>query len=105
MSERAMTLDWAKRVLSECVRDELHDRAFKDREVYWTRGEETLAEGYFGPAGEVVVMLGGHTFRDADALQLRSLGTLGRVEGNGHLRWAKTPPSMGDATTSGGRRE
>lgn len=81
-----MTLDEAKTLLNTCKREELQDHAFGDCEVYWMRGEETVAAGYFGGSSEGSIDIGigvGRTrFSGAEADELRGCGARGRVERN-----------------------
>lgn len=52
-----MTLEEAKQVLSESIREELRDHAFGDREIFWldSKGQE-IASGYMsGSTQEVSV--------------------------------------------------
>lgn len=86
MTVEHLSIDEAKRVLAACVREELRDHAFGDCEVYWARDigdgfSVNVAEGYFGNESEVTIG-DGFIFRGEDAMQLRWLGTAGRVERN-----------------------
>lgn len=78
-----MTLEEAKKLLDECVREELRDHAFGDSEVTWMRGGEEVANGYYGSTAAV----GGSIphpweFKGHEAQELRECGRLGAVERN-----------------------
>lgn len=75
----------AKKLLDQCVRDELSDPAFGDSEIYWKIGENEIATGYFGSSTEEVsVKIDGEwvEFKGKEALDLKLCGTLGRREFN-----------------------
>jgi hypothetical protein len=76
-----MTLPEAKALLGATTRDELHDHAFGDVEVYWTSDGEEVANGYFS-AGTNEVYVAGAIFTGAEARELRQCGTMGRRERN-----------------------
>jgi len=75
-----MTLDEAKKLLTECIREELRDHAFGDAEVYWMKDGQEEAAGYFGSKAEVEIR--GTIFKGPDAHELRKCGTIGAVERN-----------------------
>ena len=76
-----MTLNEAKRALSDCVRETLSDHAFGDCEVYWMRGEEKIAVGYFGNSVDEVTV-GKTRFTAEEARALRTCGKRGRATRN-----------------------
>lgn len=79
-----MDLETAKLILSDCVRSELRDHAFGDMEVFWYKGQNSIAEGYFG-GGHASVSLGptaAFNFKGEDAHVLKECGTLTHVERN-----------------------
>jgi hypothetical protein len=78
-------LDEAIALLSTAKREELRDHAFGDCEVYWMKGDEEIAGGYFGASSRTVQVYfdGGQvTFEGADADRLRECGAVGKVERN-----------------------
>lgn len=78
----SITLERAMEQLSACVRHELRDHYFGDREIYWIDDKHvTVAEGYEGNDG-VSVYIGGVTFKAEDARQLLSCGARGDIERN-----------------------
>lgn len=84
----AMTLDEAKAFLSRYKREESHDHAFGDAEVYWTDGTGgDVATGYFGRDAEEVSIVGATpeadgTFTGDEARQLRACGLVGSITRN-----------------------
>jgi hypothetical protein len=76
-----MTFDEATDLLRSLTRETLVDNAFGDTEVYWMRGEDEIASGYFAP-GTAEVHVGETLFRGDDAAALRKLGKRGRVDRN-----------------------
>ena len=54
-----MTFEQARKFLSQCVRYELRDHYFGDREVVWKTAEhgEDVADGYFGGGENVVYIM------------------------------------------------
>lgn len=81
-----MELEEAKRVLNGCTRQELRDHAFGDKEVYWLKGTQEVACGYFGGGHAEVSIFkpakDSTDFTGEDALTLRECGTVGEVERN-----------------------
>ncbi len=79
-----MTLDEAKKILSECERSELVDHAFGDAEVDWNKDGKEIAAGYFGGTSESVGFNDADhtTFMDKEARELRQLGKLVASERN-----------------------
>jgi NTP pyrophosphatase (non-canonical NTP hydrolase) len=76
------TIADAKKTLAACSRAELQDHAFGDAEVYWKKGEEEIAYGYFSRDAREVRFHGGPVFIDGEADELRSVGKLASVERN-----------------------
>lgn len=79
-----MTFEQAKKFLEQCVRYELRDHYFGDREVVWKRAEngEDVADGYFGGGSNTVYIM--EDAVDFDLVQFtgqeaRELGKCGRV--------------------------
>lgn len=79
-----MKFDQAKQLLDKCIRYELRDHYFGDREVVWKRAEngEEVADGYFGGGENTVYIMEDAT--DMDRAQFtgheaRELGRCGRV--------------------------
>jgi len=73
----ALTFEEAKNLLGMCKRYESRDHAFNDREVYWRRNGEEVADGYFGGGtGEVYIHeeFGGGTFIGEEARALVARG-------------------------------
>lgn len=81
-----MELEEAKRVLNGCTRQELRDHAFGDKEVYWLKGTQEVACGYFGGGHAEVSIFkpakDSTDFTGEDALALRECGTVGEVQRN-----------------------
>ena len=79
-----MTFDLAREILKESIRDELRDRAFGDKEIYWRNNYgQLVATGYVGSSGSECGMAGFDvSFSEAEARDLACLGTLGEVERN-----------------------
>lgn len=78
-----MTFQEAKDLLNTCQRTELRDHAFGDREVYWYKDEEVVADGYFGGTGvSMVDIIDGGTFQGKEARELALCGTLAEVKRN-----------------------
>jgi hypothetical protein len=78
-----MNIQEATEFLNKCMRDELRDHAFGDAEVSWFLDEEEVAFGYFGSRDESTsVAIGEHTFKGADARQLRCCGASERIARN-----------------------
>ena len=75
------SFDDAKRLLSQCVRDELRDQAFGDAEVYWRKNDVEIATGYFGNSGSSVGGPGWSLEGDP-ARALRFCGEAGLIERN-----------------------
>ncbi len=74
------TIEEAKRILASCTREEMVDRTFGDVEVFWFNNEGVqVAEGYFGPVGEIVDFSDGSSFTGRG---LRYCGTLTRAKRN-----------------------
>lgn len=80
-----MNLESAAELLNTCVRDELRDHAFGDREVSWLKDGTEVAMGYFGSSSSVSIFDGGtdsngiktaFSFEDADARRLAECGEL-----------------------------
>lgn len=80
-----MNVAQAANILSECMRDELRDHAFGDREVFWIKGQVTVATGYFGGHYSVSFCDGSVSFSGADALFLAEYGTEGDIERNDEM--------------------
>lgn len=77
-----MNVETAKLILNDCVRTELRDHAFGDKEVWWFKGPIEIAFGYFG-GGRAEVSLGpAFHFTNAHATALEECGTLTVVERN-----------------------
>lgn len=74
----------AAKILSESIRDELRDRAFGDKEIYWHNNYgHMVATGYVGPSGAECGMAGFDvSFSEEEARHLARLGTLDNVERN-----------------------
>ncbi len=81
-----LNLETAVELLSTCVRDELRDHAFGDREVFWLKDGQEVAFGYFGSSSSVSIFDGGTdsngiqtavSFGGADARQLSMCGDVG----------------------------
>ena len=70
-----MTLEQAKNELKDTVRHECRDHDFGDREVYWMRGEDERASGYFSSTVDEV-SVGGVGFAGKDARALLECGVL-----------------------------
>jgi hypothetical protein len=87
-----MTLEQAKALLEVCVRNELRDHAFGDREIDWqdprllALGQNAvIATGYFGSRGgevEIHAEGGRKTWYGNDADELVGCGILGRISRN-----------------------
>lgn len=85
-----MTLSEAKELLNSCVREELRDHAFGDAEVFWSKDEKKVAEGYFngGNAGvwfyDILVSDGTKmaSFSGEKARELRECGAKGHISRN-----------------------
>jgi hypothetical protein len=76
-----MTLEEAKNILNDSVRQELRDHAFGDVEVSWIWDGIEVANGYFGGSASNVSFAFGE-FTGPEAWELRNCGTLGAVERN-----------------------
>jgi hypothetical protein len=76
-----MNFEEAKELLSTSVRWELRDHAFGDTEFGWQIGGEEIGNGYAG-GGRCTVTVGGTSFADDAARELRNCGVLGEVHRN-----------------------
>jgi hypothetical protein len=75
----------ARRLLQGCVRTELRDHAFCDREIFWTQGQQEVATGYFGGSTQSIDIhteFGGGHFIDEEAVALVDLGVEGVISRN-----------------------
>lgn len=81
-----MTFEEAKQLLSGCIRSELRDHAFGDREVSFTRNEIHVAEGYSGGGvADITIFTDSDdsvVFSGKDAEELLQCGIKGEVERN-----------------------
>lgn len=77
-----MELSDAKTELNMCERQELRDHAFGDVEIFWMRGEEEWASGYFGGGTAEVYLPEGISFKGSEAHELRRCGTRGVISRN-----------------------
>lgn len=82
-----MTLELAKAILAESIRDELRDHAFGDKELYWrNKYGHLVATGYYGRDSTECSMAGFDAhFSGDEAMELVRLGKLGEVERNDSL--------------------
>jgi hypothetical protein len=72
-----MELAEAKGMLNTCAREGVKDPWIGDSEQGWWRGDEQVAEGYFGCQNDWVTFLKSDvTFTGKDARQLKSCGVL-----------------------------
>ena len=68
-----MNIEEAKKILNKCVRSELRDHAFGDREIFWFSGDadKAVATGYVGNGSISVGFTDGTaTFKHDEARQL-----------------------------------
>ncbi|MNF08825.1 hypothetical protein D3C80_2093410 [compost metagenome] len=79
-----MNYDIAVTALSEAIRDELVDKTFGDKELYWNdQYGHPVATGYSGSSGVELSMVGFDvSFTEAQVRSLITLGKLGTVERN-----------------------
>jgi len=77
-----MTFEEAKAILNTCVREELRDHAFGDREIYWTRDGQEIAFGYSGSSVSFGFSGDDTVFSDDEVRELLRCGSLGTVERN-----------------------
>jgi hypothetical protein len=73
-----LTFEEAMKLLGSCKRYESRDHYFNDREVYWSRGDSEVAEGYFGGgSGSVYIHeeFGGGSFIGEEARELATRGS------------------------------
>jgi len=74
----ALTFEEASNLLGMCQRFESRDHAFNEREVFWRRGENEVADGYFGGGSAEVFIaadFGGGVFKGDEARKLAERGT------------------------------
>ena len=79
-----MNLHMAKRALEGTVRSELRDHYFGDRELYWHNPvtKALIASGYSGSSHASISFYDCSQFKDDEARELFSCGTLGQVDRN-----------------------
>lgn len=79
-----MTFEDAKKILNSCTRYESRDHAFGDREIYWTREDVEVAEGYFGGgSADVFILLPEEeVFRGKLARELAKCGAIVHIGRN-----------------------
>lgn len=85
-----MTFEQAKKLLDKCVRYELRDHYFCDREVFWKTHEdgEDVADGYFGGGTNTVYIMEDavdfdrKVFTGQEARELSQCGRIVHVERN-----------------------
>ena len=77
-----VTFEQAKELLAGCERRELKDHAFGDREIYFTKDDKNVAEGYSGSGGPSIMIFGEREdqedathFNGSEASELNGLGT------------------------------
>jgi hypothetical protein len=79
-----MTFEDAKKILNSCTRYESRDHSFGDREIYWTREDVEVAEGYFGGGDADVFILipEQKVFRGEQARELAKCGAIVHIGRN-----------------------
>ena len=89
-----MTFEEAKQFLAKCKRMESRDHTFGDREVYWTKDDVEVADGYFASGGIASVYVFteqvGSSFRGEEARELVKCGVdvvIGRNDETGPDRY------------------
>lgn len=90
-----MTIEIVKEVLAKCIRSELRDHYFGDREISWQLNGKDVAEAYMGKEAEFHFTHNGIEFDTKNSnliSDLIKLGTIGNIERN---------DSTGDSTYRG----
>lgn len=85
-----VTFEQAKELLAGTERRELKDHAFGDREIYFTKGDKNIAEGYSGGGNPASIMIYGEQedgsdathFEGSEAAELNGMGTFMGSERN-----------------------